>query len=316
VPRVVQAACLALAGSLIVVPTRAATDLDALMREVLAKRDDNWKKLQQYILEEREQIEVRGPTHQPLWGERREYAWFIRDGYFIRSPVTINGARLGDAERRKYEAAFLQRTKERDERRVAFESRPPSADPQPPTAETSPSVDGLLKQVREPGFVSSAYFLRFKFEEGTYAFAGHEMLDGLDTLRVEYFPTELFTEQQRRRLARNPGREDPRDAEVRRLLNKVALVTLWVEPAAHQIVKYTFDNIDLDFLPGRWLVQLTSLKASMTMGQPFPEVWLPRDLEFLAAADVAGGRLDARWTINYHDYRQPDVKTRIDVVPQ
>src|SRR6516164_7022611 len=189
----------------------AQTDLDAFMREVLAKRDDNWKKLQQYILEEREQIEVRGPTHQPLWGERREYAWFIRDGYFIRSPLTINGAKVSEAERRKYEAAFLQRTRERDERRAAFAGRTAPADAQPPAEETSPSVDGLLKQVREPGFVSSAYFLRFRFEEGKYAFVGHETLDGLDTLRIEYFPTELFTEQQRRRLARNPKRDDPRD---------------------------------------------------------------------------------------------------------
>ena len=25
---------------------------------------------------------------------------------------------------------------------------------------------------------------------------------------------------------------------------------MWIEPDAHQIVKYTFDNIDFDFLPG------------------------------------------------------------------
>ena len=33
-------------------------------------------------------------------------------------------------------------------------------------------------------------------------------------------------------------------------MNKTALVTLWVDPAEHQIVKYTFDNVWLDFLPG------------------------------------------------------------------
>jgi len=98
-------------------------------------------------------------------------------------------------------------------------------------------------------------------------------------------------------------------------MNKTSLVTLWIDPQEHQIVKYTFDNIDLDFLPGGWLFRLNSLKASMVMGQPFPDVWLPRDLEFLADAEVASGHIDARWTITYHDYRQPDVKTRIDVVP-
>ena len=51
----------------------AQTDLDAFMQQVLARRDDNWKKLQQYILDEREEIEVRGPGRIRLWGERRFY---------------------------------------------------------------------------------------------------------------------------------------------------------------------------------------------------------------------------------------------------
>ena len=89
-------------------PLRAETDLDAFMRQVLARRDDNWKKLQQYILDEREQIELRGPNLQPIWGERREYTWYIRDGLFVRSPVRFNGVEIGEAERRKYEAEFLQ----------------------------------------------------------------------------------------------------------------------------------------------------------------------------------------------------------------
>ena len=48
---------------------------------------------------------------------------------------------------------------------------------------------------------------------------------------------------------------------------KVALVTLWVDPAAEQIVKYTFDNTEFDFLPGRWLVRVGDVTASMTMSR-------------------------------------------------
>ena len=77
---------------------RAETDLGAFMRQVLVRRDDNWKRLQQYILDEREQMEIRGPNHQPIWGERREYTWFIREGFFIRSPVKFNGVEIGDNE--------------------------------------------------------------------------------------------------------------------------------------------------------------------------------------------------------------------------
>src|SRR5579862_8408540 len=81
----------------------AQTDLDAFMREVLARRDDNWKKLQQYVLDEREKFELNGPNKLPIWGERREYTWYIRDGFFVRSPVKFNGVTVGEDDRRKYE---------------------------------------------------------------------------------------------------------------------------------------------------------------------------------------------------------------------
>ena len=97
----------------------AETDLDAFMRQVLARRDDNWKKLQQYILDEREQVEVRGPAHISLWGERRDYTWYLRDGFFVRSPLKVNGVTISEADRRKYEADYLQRVQKRDQRASA-----------------------------------------------------------------------------------------------------------------------------------------------------------------------------------------------------
>ena len=60
-------------------------------------------------------------------------------------------------------------------------------DPDAP-AGTPAEVDGILKQTRQPQFISSAYFLRFKFEEGKYALVGREKLDGIDTLKIEYYP--------------------------------------------------------------------------------------------------------------------------------
>jgi hypothetical protein len=290
---------------------RAETDLDAFMRQVLVRRDDNWKKLQQYILDEREQVELRGPNLQTLWGERREYSWYIRDGFFVRSPVRFNGVEIGDKDRRKYETEFLRRMRERDRRAQS------AAAPKPGEGGTGDEagVDGLLRQVREPQFVSSAYFLRFTFEEGKYAVVGRETLDGHPVVRVEYYPSKLFTDRQRRRMARDHDPRDPNDAEIQRMMNKVALVTMWVEPDAHQIVKYTFDNIDFDFLPAQWLVRLGNVRATMSMHQPFPAVWLPRDLEVFVDAQVAVGRFDVRWSVEYRDYRLPDVKSKFTVVP-
>jgi hypothetical protein len=287
-----------------------AGDLDAFMREVLAKRDENWKKLQQYVLDERESIDLRGPAHSPIWGERREYTWFIREGFFVRSPVKVNGVTIGDADRQKYEADFLARQQRRERRRA--ESTGQTIEPPP-----EPDVQSLLRQTREPEFVSSAYFLRFRFEEGKYALVGREKLDtpaAGDVLRIEYYPTNLFRGTDRRRNDRGTNEEDRAyDAEFRRLMNKTALVTLWVEPSAHQIVKYTFDNIAFDFLPAQWLVHLDELHASMTMGQPFPDVWLPGNLDFQAALTLAIGQFDLRYGLEYHDYRQADVKTKVTV---
>jgi hypothetical protein len=224
---------------------------------------------------------------------------YIRNGFFVRSPVRFNGVEIGEADRRKYEAEFLKRTEAR-ERRGQLQAGAPGFDR--PASDLSSTdnpdnVDGLLRQVREPQFVSSAYFLRFKFEEGTYALVGRETLDGHEVMRVEYYPSNLYSDRQRRRMARDHDPKDSKDVEIQRMMNKVALVTLWIEPNAHQIVKYTFDNIDFDFLPAKWLVRLDSVRATMTMSRPFQDVWLPRDLEFLVNAQIATGRFDIRWAV-------------------
>ena len=64
--------CLLVAASLTTPDLVAQTDLDAFMRQVLVRRDENWKKLQQYVLDEHETIDVRGPWRVALWGERPE----------------------------------------------------------------------------------------------------------------------------------------------------------------------------------------------------------------------------------------------------
>ncbi len=297
----------------------AQSDLDAFMRQVLARRDDNWKKLQQYILDEREEINVRGPGGLPLWGDRRDFTWFLQDGFFVRSPLKANGVTVGEDDRRKYEANYLRRTQRRDERQQQRDAAqaPPIPDddalaPAPPPGADEPlkDVDALIRQTREPQFISSAYFLRFRFDEGRYALVGREKLDGVEVLRVEYYPAKLFNDP-----SRNGRESGPFEVEMQRLMNKASLVTLWVDPAAHQIVKYTFDNLGLEFLPAPWLVRVEDVNASMTMGQPFPGVWLPRGLEVRVGLALAIGPIDFRYALDYDDYRLADVKSRL-LVPE
>jgi hypothetical protein len=314
---------LAAAFSVGAMPTE--NDLDAFMKQVVSRRDENWKKLQQYVFDEREQLELRGTNRAPLWGERREYTWFIRDGFFVRSPTKFNGVTIDEAERRKFETDFLRQAQERDRRAArggstnagpgaATDAAPADAADGKADAELAQDIGGVIRQNRQPQFISSAYFLRFKFEEGKYALVGRETLDGREVLRIEYYPARMFTGSDRRRTDKAQSADDKaRDAEFQRLMNKVALVTLWVEPKAHQIVKYTFDNVGFDFLPAQWLVHVSDVKATMTVGQPFPEVWLPTSLEVNLGMTLAVGQFDVRYGLDYHDYRVPSVTSKVGV---
>jgi hypothetical protein len=243
-----------------------------------------------------------------VWGERREYAWYIRDGFFVRSPLRFNGVEISEAERRKSEADFLSRAKRRERRggQGGAEASARVADDQNPE-----NLQGLLLQTREPQFITSAYFLRFRFEEGRYALVGRENLDGRELLRIEYYPSTLFSQGRSRVRSGRSEKDKAYAAELQRMLNKTSRVTLWVEPSAHQIVKYVFENIDANFLPANWLVHVNDLRASMAMSQPFPDVWLPRELAVQATMTFAIGNFDLNYSLDYHDYRQADIQTII-----
>ena len=317
-------------------PSAQPNDLDRLMEQVLARRDENWKKLQQYLLDERETFDLTGPGGARLYGFRRDYSWFMQEGIFVRSPVKADGVTLSESARRKAEADWIRHERRREKRRVerAKEAAASAADPSAPAAvqpdSPSPSASSAARPdppapvassesapdlpapsaalvSAEPAFVSYAYFLRFRFEPNHYALVGRESLDGRAVLRIEYYPSELFREGRTR-----PNRRvRDRDEEIEDKMNKVSLITLWVDPDVLQIVQYTFDDIDMDFLPGRSVARVDDMKATMRMGQPFPGVWLPKDIEMRFRMTLAAGAIDARYLVQYHDYRQADVTYKV-----
>ena len=315
------------------------SDLDAFMKKVLARRDENWKKLQQYILDERAEFALKGPTGVPVWGDKREFTWFIREGYFIRSPLKANGVTVSEADRRKSEDEFLKRLRAREKRDAerARNKNAPAGEAVEAAQPEAGTLDSFITQVRQPEFVDSAYFMRFKFDQGRYALVGREPFEGTkQVLRVEYYPTQLFSEdeesaerrKEREAKAKAEGKVekvDPKQAErrergkaygqaIERAMNKVSLVTLWIEPVSLQIVKYTFDNVNFDFLPGAWLLRVDDMKAAMLMSQPFKdkqEIWLPKNVDFTFTAMLAIGPLDARFHVDYHDYREATTSGRI-----
>lgn len=305
---------------------RPPTDLDRLMEDVVRQRDDNWKKLQQYILTERQKVTVTGPDGLRLFGASHVYQWFVKDGFFIRSPLTANGVTIAEGERRRYEDHYLTRMKERDARKAKRDAEKGL----PPAPTSTAAVGDLLSQQAEPSFVSAAYFLEFKFEPGRYALAGRETLDGREVLRIEYHPARLFSgdeevtvgvgskgasvsrnEREARRERRRSQQDRDEDERIEQQMNKTALITLWVLRDEKQIVRYVFDNVDWGFLPGRSVLRFDDLTASMRMHEAFPGIWLPQAIAANVRVATALGRTGASYDVTYSEYRQAGVTVRV-----
>ena len=328
-PSVALETSAALKPSVALERSEAQSDLDAFMEKVLARRDDNWKKLQQYVLDEKEAFDLTGPGRFPLWGMRRDYTWFIRDGIFVRSPISADGVKLSEADRRKAEDEWLRRQRSRDERekrRAERRAKGQEVEPTSTSISISPTgvdvrssddqdtgtaitnTEDMLKQVREPQFVSSAYFLKFRFETGHYALAGREPIGDVQALKIEYYPEAGLFKDGR---SKPDGKVKSEDDKIEEKMNKVSMVTLWVDPKTYQILQYTFDDIDMDFFPGRSLVRVDDLKATMKMAQQFPNVWLPRSIEMNFGMMLAVGAVDATYRVEYLNYKEAAVTYKI-----
>ena len=201
--------------------------------------------------------------------------------------------------------------------------------PQPGAAAGDGAAEIAAKGL-EPRFVSEANFLRFRFERGRYFLVGREQLDGRPVLKVEYYPKKLFVDSD------DPGRKPPKEeapkeeAEATRprtrpgatrarrwrssssgKFNKVSMVTLWIDPAESQIVRYDFENLGLDFFPGQWLVRVGETSASMTMGRYFDGVWLPKAIVMKGDLQVAIGSFDIDYRREFLEYRKAETSARI-----
>ncbi len=301
-------------------PAAASTDLDAFMARALQRRDVDRKVLGDYVLDEVETFEILGPGGAPINRFKREYTWYVRDGMHVRSPLKYDGVPIPEEDRRAYEERWIRSETSRRKHRTEREEE---------RAKQGKAPDFTLRPVNEPRFVSESYFLDFKFEPGNYYLAGPETLDAKEVLRIDYFPTHLFNDdhddeyrvddkgdrskEHKNRDAKQKEREERSEQEIDRKMNKTAQVTLWVDPTNHQIVKYTFTNVWLDFLPAAWLVRIDDLRASMEMGQPFEGVWLPKNVNIHAGITLANGSFEAAYRRDFSRYRKADVSSRVTV---
>jgi hypothetical protein len=321
----------------------AQSDLDELMKSVLARRDENWKKLQQYTLNERETLQITALAVFRLFGFEREYLWFPRAGFFVRSPLKADGVSIGDDQRRREEERWLRMSQNREKRvqERRAQGKPDNNggdDPDVPNdvpcnvqvnndclVEVTPppgpgdialtgGVDDVVLQSFEPEFIQSANFMRFKFDSGQYALVGREKMLNRDVLKIEYYPTRLFRDDdERRRKPPTPEaeREEKSEKEFEDKMNKTSLVILWVDPAERQILRYEFRNLDMDFMPARWLFRMDSMRATMQMAEPFPNIWLPEAVNMRFRMTLAAGPFEGKYDVKYSNYKLAETSGRI-----
>ncbi|MDA2936776.1 hypothetical protein MYX75_00730 [Acidobacteria bacterium AH-259-A15] len=245
----------------------AEADIDSFMKEVLEKRSTNWEALQTYVFREDETLDLKGLDIPSLESFRREYVWFYRDGYLIRSLVRVNDVKVSGREQAKSEARW-KRKKGKGEESLRSKS-----------------------------------FFDFKFEPGNYFFAGREEFQDREVVVVEYYPEKLFDD------------EDEKNDPYEKAFKKTTLVRMWILPENHQLVKITFENVGLEFLPYRWLVRFDELQAGMTMDTPFEGIWLPTSIWASGSVSTALNTISIRYSRGFSDYKEADVKVRLRFDP-
>jgi hypothetical protein len=71
------------------------------------------------------------------------------------------------------------------------------------------------------------------------------------------------------------------------------------------------ENVDMEFLPGRFLARVEAISAAMRMRQPFEGVWLPYTIAIRVSGTTAAGAVHAKYDVEYYDYRLPEVTAEV-----
>jgi hypothetical protein len=252
-------------------------DIKAFMQKVLERRDVNWDDQYNYVFSERETLEFGSSfSAAPLQGFTSEYVWYVRDGYLVRSPVSVNGAPVPDDDRKREEDGFINSAK---------------------------------KGKKSGQGIDRDQFFGFDFKKGEFLYAGKKEYKGQEVTVIEFYPEGTFKEGD------DKGKENL-DVKIERGLDKSMMAILYVIPEEHQIVRMELGNIDFGFLPGKWLVRIDEIGAAITMAKQYGKVWLPEEIGAAGKAVTAYGDLYVRYTRRFYDYRQAQVRVQFRFEPR
>jgi len=261
------------------------SDLDEFMAKVMQKRWADAENLREYVFNEREALDVEIDSKiASQWSYRREYLWFVRDDYLVRSPVVIDGVKVSDKEKSTAEDEWINGQKKRGK---------------------STNKNGIDYQalfgLENANSLDFQAFFGFEFEPGRYLYGGERQFEGRKALLVEYYP----------KLSDGKKGSNNKKDSINGLFEKSYLVTMLISPDDHQILQITFDNVGLEFLPARWLVRMNDIKASMVMDKTQVGIWLPRKISAYGSISTAGADLSINYTREFYEYAKSHVDVKL-----
>ena len=263
----------------------AMNDLDEFMAKVMQKRWADAENLREYVFNEREALNVEIDTKiASQWSYRREYLWFVRDDYLVRSPVLIDGVKVSAKEKSAAEEEWINGQKRREKSKN----------------QNGIDYQALFGLENENSLDFQAFF-GFEFEPGRYLYGGERQFEGRTALLVEYYP----------RMSDGKNGNNTKNDHINGLFEKTYLVTMLISPDDHQILKITFDNVGLEFLPVRWIVRMNDIKASMVMDKTKIGIWLPREISAYGSISTAGADLSISYSREFYEYAKSQVDVKL-----
>ena len=268
---------------------RNDNDIDRFMQRVLAQRDAApWRGLGDFVLRETYSFELVAPPDSRLSSFRRvrQYEWYVREGTAVRSPVRVDGVGIDDETRRA------------PMRRRGCATRSGGA----------PSYEPIVTMMARRAVGSRSRKTPSPASSPTSSTSWSGRWSRASTTSSAARPSRAARSCASSSTRPAPSGRRPASG-INRGIVKTSMVTLWVDPEIHQIVKYAFENAGLDFLRFRWLLRADGLQAEMELA-PVRGVWMPARMTLSGRATTALGEYVAAFTQEFFDYRQAETGAR------
>jgi hypothetical protein len=275
-------------------PKYSDKELDDLMAKVYQKSELDLENLRDYVFNETEVMEStlsQGLTQfldRPPVPFRHEYAWAVRDGYFVRSPVLINGKKVSADEQKAYEEKWIKAQQKAEKWKNSLYY----------------FVDSMLDWFVTPAdeVAKGKFYSVFTAKPTIYQYAGEQLFEGRKVAVVKYAADYPKKKVDYSSLSPTLQVQET-DTE---------LVTLFLSPEEHQLVGMT---VHRKFEQRAVVVNSTlDTDVSMAMDKSADHIWLPKRFSYRSdykwASKDHNETMSASYVKEFHSYSKSNAKAK------